>query len=94
MVWENRDIHGFLGSSWVLSTLAPRIRLFVENFVGLGFLHCFLYKTRIPTHEKIFSVGKSGPNATFLPDFSWVRLALGWGVRRFHTSFCMFSNPK
>ena len=25
--------------------------------------------------------------------FSWVGLALGWGVRRFHHSVCMFSNP-
>ena len=25
--------------------------------------------------------------------FSWVGLALGWGVRRFHTNIHMFSNP-
>ena len=40
----------------------------------------------MPTHEKLFAVGKSGPSATFLPIFSWVWLALGWGVRRFHNN--------
>ena len=49
-------------------------KVFVENLVGLGFLACFLYKVSIPTHEKLVSVGKSGPNATFNPIF----LGLGW----------------
>ena len=41
-------------------------------------------------------MGKSGPNATFKTYFSWVGLALGWGIRRFHNNIYseyMFSNP-
>ena len=33
---------------------------------------------------------KSGPMATFHLLFSWVGLALGWGVRRFHNVFTCF----
>ena len=43
----------------------------------------------IPIHEKLFAVGKSGPNATFATfnlSFLWV------GVCRFHTNFFVF-NP-
>ena len=63
--------------------------------VGLGFLYlvvCFLYRTN-PNPRKLFAVGKSGPNATFTPNFSWVGLALGWGVRRFHNNIDIFPNP-
>ena len=37
--------------------------------------------------------GKRGPNATVYPKFSWVGLALGWGVRRFQNNVYIFSNP-
>ena len=50
------------------------IRLVAENLVGLGLLVvCFLYKS-MPTHEKLFAVGKSGPNSTF----NLIFLGLGW----------------
>ena len=48
--------------------------VFVENLVGLGFFYSVSYITPIQTHEKLFAVGKSGPNAT-LNLFS---LGLGW----------------
>ena len=35
-------------------------------------------------------MGKSGTNATFEPIFSWVGLAFGWGVRRFHNHIIRF----
>ena len=47
----------------------------------------------MPTHEKILAVGKSGQKATFNPFFSWVGLALDWGVRRFRSNIDMSSNP-
>ena len=54
-----------------------------ENLVALGFLQSVSYIKPVPTHEKIFAVGKSGPNATFnLLFLGWVGLGL-WGVRRF-----------
>ena len=68
------------------------ITVFAENVIGMRFLVVyFLYKP-IPTHEKLFAVGKSGPNATLNPFFLVVGLALGWGVRRFHYNIYMFSN--
>ena len=42
--------------------------------VGSGLLQSVSYTKPIPTHEKIFAVGKRGPNATFNPFF----LRLGW----------------
>ena len=33
---------------------------------NLGFLQSVSYIKPIPTHEKIFAVGKSGPNAAFV----------------------------
>ena len=38
-------------------------------------------------------MGKSGPNATFNLFFSWVGLALGWGVRRFHNDILYVFQP-
>ena len=35
---KNRVIYGVLNTSWVLINMAPRNRVFAENFVGLGFL--------------------------------------------------------
>ena len=40
-------------------------RVFADNSVGLGFLSSISYVKPIPTHKKIFAVGKSGPNAAF-----------------------------
>ena len=40
------------------------IRVFAENLVGLGFLYSVSYINPIPTHEKLFAVGKSGPTTT------------------------------
>ena len=39
--------------------------MFAENLVGSGFLSSVFYIKSIPTHQKLFAVGKSGPNATF-----------------------------
>jgi len=64
------------------------MRVFAEILVGT-------YIKSIPTHEKRFAVGKSGPNATLNLLFSWVGLALAWGVRQFHINSIidMFFNP-
>ena len=47
----------------------------------------------IPTHEKIFAVGKSGPNATF----NLIFLGLGWPwvgeFVGFTNNIHVFSNP-
>ena len=67
--------------------------MFATNLVWLGLLWSVSYIKPILTHEKIFAVGKSGPIATFNLFFSWVGLALGWRVRRFHINICMFPNP-
>ena len=48
--------------------------MFAEFLVGLGFLHSVSYIQPIATHEKLFAVGKSGPNATF----NLIFLGLGW----------------
>ena len=70
------------------------IRVFAENLIGLGFLQSVSYIAPIPTHEKMFAVGKRGPNATFNLFFLGViGLVLGWGVRRFHNNTYMFSQP-
>ena len=47
--------------------------MLAENLVGLG-LQSVSYIKPIPTYEKIFAVGKSGPNAPFKLIF----LGLGW----------------
>ena len=49
-------------------------RVFGDNSVVLGLLQSVSYIKPIPTHEKIYAVGKSGPNATFNLFF----LGLGW----------------
>ena len=48
--------------------------VFAENLVGLGFLYSVSYIKPIPTQEKIFAAGKSGPNVTFNRIF----IGLGW----------------
>ena len=48
--------------------------MFAKNLVASGFLYSVSYIKAIPTHEKIFAVGKRGPNATFNLFF----LGLGW----------------
>ena len=78
MVGPKRDnIHATVGSI----TWKPRLttRLFADNFAGLGFLQSVSYIKSIPTHDKIFAVGKSGPTATFNLNF----LGLGWPCREF-----------
>ena len=54
--------------------LYVNIRTFAGNLVGLGFLQSVSYTKPISTHETIFAVGKSGPNATF----NLIFLGLGW----------------
>ena len=76
----------------VLIITYPRSRVFRRAW--LGWVPCSLLPISDqsePTKKKI-AVGKSGPKCHFQPDFSWAGLALGWGVRRFHTSIYMFSN--
>ena len=68
----------------LLFILIINIRVFVENLVRLGFFEAGSYVKLIATHEKLFAVGKSGPNATFNLVFLGLGSALGWGVRRFH----------
>ena len=67
--------------------------MFAETLVGLGFLWSVSYIKSIPTHEKLFAVGKSGPNATF----SLIFLGLGWpwvgDFVGFITILNVFSNP-
>ena len=48
--------------------------MFAENLFGLGFLQSVSYMKPVPTHEKIFAVGKKWPKCHFKPNFSWV----GW----------------
>ena len=56
----------------------------------VGFLAvCFLYKIN-PNQRKIACRGKKLPKCHFSPIFSWVGLALGWVVRRFHTIIYTF----
>ena len=63
--------------------LSKVFRVLAENLVSwVRLVTCFLHEI-LPTHEKMFAVGKSGPNATFNPVFlglgwSWVGLVLGW----------------
>ena len=66
------------------------------EFGWVGFLVvCFLYKTNPNPRKKVFTAGKSGPNATLNP----ILLGLGWpwagALVGFMTRFtwCMFSNP-
>ena len=48
--------------------------MLAENLVSwVRLVTCFLHEI-LPTHEKMFAVGKSGPNATF----KIVLLGLGW----------------
>ena len=68
-------------------------RVFPQSLVGLVFLQSVSYKKTIPTHEKIFAEGESGPNATFNLFFFWVGLALAKGVRRFHNNIYMVFQP-
>ena len=75
------------------SVVAVINRVFAENLVGLGFLwSVFLYKTN-PNPRKNICCEKKWPKCHFWPHFSWVGLALGWTVRRFHNIICMFFNP-
>ena len=48
--------------------------MLAENLVRLGFLQSVSCIKPILTHEKLFAVGKSGPNATF----NLIFLGLGW----------------
>ena len=72
--------------------------VFAENFGWVGFLVvCLLYKT-IPTHERFFPIGKSGPNATFNLNFlglgwPWVGEFVGFTIPGDTYSEYMFSNP-
>ena len=50
--------------------------MFAENLVQLGFLKSESYMQSIPTHEKLFAVGKSGPNAAF--DLIFLGLRWPW----------------
>ena len=49
--------------------------MFTEHLVGLGFLWSVSWMKSIPTHEKLFAVGKSGQNATLI---NLIFVGLGW----------------
>ena len=66
--------------------------------IGLGPVYlavCFLYKSNPNPRKKQLLCEKSGPNATFEPNFDRVGLALDWRkFRRFHSIiFFIFSDP-
>ena len=54
-------------------------RVFVESLIGLGFLPSVSCIKPIPTHEKLFAVGKKWPQMPLLTYFflGWVGLGLG-----------------
>ena len=54
--------------------LGLHTRGFAENLVAFGLLRSASYIKPIPTHEKLFAVGKSGPIATF----NLIFLGFGW----------------
>ena len=56
------------------NTILSNSMVFAENLIELGFLQSLSYIKQIPTHKKIFAVGKSGPNAAF----NLIFLGLGW----------------
>ena len=65
------DPHLRFKVGWLVDSL---IRVFAGNLGGLGFLQSVFYINSIPTHEKAFAVGKSGPNTTF----NLIFFGLGW----------------
>ena len=68
-------------------------RVLRGDFGWVGLHVCLLHKINPQANEKLFAVGKNGPNATFDLFFlglGWPRV---WGVRRFHTNIYMSSNP-
>ena len=68
-------------------------RAFCGEFGLVRFLVvCFLYKTS-PNPRKIICSGKTWPKCLFNLVFSWVGLALGWGVRRYHNNIPTVSSP-
>ena len=72
--WTRPDSHKPAGKMlycYILPVLFTRV--FADNLVGLGFSSVSYIKP-ILTHEKLFAVGKSGPNATF----NLIFLGLGW----------------
>ena len=96
MVCKNRGIYGFLGTSWVLITMAPRkigcLRRIWLGQVSWQSVSCI---KPIPSYEKILAVGKSDPIGTFFDLFFFLGLGWPWvgGVRQFHDNIFMFSNP-
>ena len=57
----------------IMTVFVTIVGVFAENLVGIGFLYSVSYIKSIPTHEKLFAVGKSGPIATLN-----LVLGLGW----------------
>ena len=55
---KNRVIYGLLNTSWVLINMAPRSRVFAENFGWVAFLVSVSYVKQLLTHEKAFAVVK------------------------------------
>ena len=62
----------------------PRNRVFAENLVGLGFLQSVSCIKSIPTHEKLFAVGKSGSKCREL-------FTRAYDIVSSACSFCFFS---
>ena len=74
----------------------PPSRVLAENLVALGFLQSVSEIKSMPTHEKLFAVGKKcGPNAHFLTSFFF--LGSGWPWVEEFVGFTItlntFSNP-
>ena len=67
------------GNSRVLCPEFGWVRFLLDFFV------CTPYMKSIPTHEKLFAVGNSGPNATF----NLIFLGLGWPLGWCRVARCM-----
>ena len=100
MVCKNGGIYGFLGAWWVLINMVPRNRVFADNFSWFRFFLVVLFPKIQPlsTHTQrkiICSAGtkkwseRHSSTYTFILGFG---LASGWGVRRFHKSYILFSH--
>ena len=62
---KQSELPGYEQGTVGFNTILSNSMVFAENLIELGFLQSLSYIKQIPTHKKIFAVGKSGPNAAF-----------------------------